>query len=117
MLTPERYAIAVEKALSTPKYSAKIRDLFVVPDYISFFHGCLDKLFGNYCKKDGTQLQFVFEAIAVCGNFPLGVKTTYKAYSAEQVVEIKEIINPTLIAQQQTGDEGRRAAVEVVMKN
>jgi hypothetical protein len=91
MLTPERYAIAVEKALSTPKYTAKIKDIFVVPDYNNFFDGCLDKLFGSYCKKDSTQLQFVFEAVTVSNSFPLGVKTTYKAYSAEEVVEIREI--------------------------
>jgi len=42
----------------------------------------------RYCKENDTQLQFIFEACEVSVYFPLGVKTTYRAYSASNIIEI-----------------------------
>jgi hypothetical protein len=35
-------------------------------------------------------LQFIFEQVSICDEFPLGVKTTYRAYAADNVMEIIE---------------------------
>jgi hypothetical protein len=35
-----------------------------------------------------AQLQFIFESCEVSDHFPLGVKTTYRAYAADSVVEL-----------------------------
>lgn len=52
----------------------------------------MDKKFGRYAKtvkdKNWTQLQFKFEVIEPSKHFPLGVKTTYSRYCANEVVEI-----------------------------
>jgi hypothetical protein len=88
VLTPAAYSECVENSLSTSAYKAKIVDIFVVPDYVKYFENCGDKQFGSYSKTDNTKHQFCFEAIERCENFPLGVKTTYRAYSADEVVEI-----------------------------
>ena len=48
----------------------------------------MDNKFGRYCKTTRTQLQWKFECVEVCDNFPLGVKTSYRAYCADRVKEI-----------------------------
>ena len=35
-------------------------------------------------------MQFIFKQDSICDEFPLGVKTTYRAYAAENVMEIME---------------------------
>ena len=37
---------------------------------------------------DWTQLQWSFETVEICSDFPLGVKTMYRAYSCDEVNEI-----------------------------
>ena len=49
---------------------------------------CGDRRFGNYAKTENTKHQFCFEAVKPCEAFPFGVKTTYRAYSADEVIEI-----------------------------
>lgn len=66
----------------------KIFDIFAVPDYSKLFQGHFDPKFGCYSKKETTQLQFIFEAVPKCANFPLGCRTTYRAYSQDKVIEI-----------------------------
>ena len=88
ILTPQAYELAVTNALSTAGYKAKVVDIFVVPDYTSYFEGCGDNNFGKYSKLEATQLQFCFEAIEPSIDFPNGVKTTYRAYSANETIEI-----------------------------
>ena len=65
-----------------------IEDLFVIPDYESYFEGCPDSNFGVYCKGENTQLQFVFEAVEPSDKFPLGCKVTYRSYCKDEVIEI-----------------------------
>ena len=65
-----------------------IEDIFAVPDYEAYFAGCADSKFGVYCKGENTQLQFTFEAVEVCNEFPLGCKVMYRAYSKDEVIEI-----------------------------
>ena len=50
--------------------------------------GLMDFQFSDYAKGDKTQLQFIVEATDDIENFPCGVKTTYRKYSASEVIEI-----------------------------
>ena len=72
---------------------SRVVDIYAVPDYDSHLRPCIDKKFGRYAKEDVTQLQFIFEAVAASKFFPLGVKTTYRAYSSNKVVKIVEDIS------------------------
>ena len=65
-------------------------DIYAVPDYDAHIRPCIAKKFGRYAKKDVTQLQFIFEAVAESVFFPFGVKTTYRSYSSDKVTEIVE---------------------------
>jgi hypothetical protein len=52
--------------------------------------------FGRYAKvgrngNDWTQLQFIFESVPLSAYFPCGVKTTYRKFSADNVVLIQEV--------------------------
>lgn len=95
LLTPQDYSNALHESFSkTPGFVLK--DLFVIPDYDSYFKGCPDPKFGTYCKKENAQLQFTFEAVDVSEHFPLGCKTTYRAYSQDLVVEIYQEETPNM---------------------
>lgn len=88
MLTEDKYAEHIEDLFLADK--CKVVDFYVVPDYAEFLGKLLDPKFGRYCKQDYTQHQFIFESVAVSPEFPLGCRTTYRAYSADAVVEIKQ---------------------------
>jgi hypothetical protein len=74
--------------LNPMKKFVLVKDIFVIPDYVKYFDGCIDPEFGRYAKTDVTQLQFIFEAVAPSDQFPLGCKTTYRAYSCDESMEI-----------------------------
>lgn len=86
--TQEAYRDRIIEALSTEKYDAEVVDIYSVPDYDAILLPFIDVKFGRYCKQEHTQLQFTFEAVAVSDDFPLGCKTTYRAYSENDVIEI-----------------------------
>jgi hypothetical protein len=88
VLTPGGYEREIERALTTPAYKAKVVDIFVVPDYHAFLAPELDPKFNRYSKEAHTQLVFTFDAVGICANFPTGVRTSYRAYSQDQVIEI-----------------------------
>lgn len=69
--------------------TAKVVDLYVVPDYVAAITPSIDPRFESYCKGDTTQLQFIFEAVDPCEDFPFGCKVTYRAFSADEVVSIR----------------------------
>ena len=60
-------------------------DLFAIPDYQSYFTPHIDKKFAKYSKEKWTQLQWRFQKVSQSKDFPLGVKTTYRAYASENV--------------------------------
>jgi hypothetical protein len=45
-------------------------------------------LFYRYAKENDTQLSWCFEQVEVSRDFPLGAKTTYRAYAQDSVSEI-----------------------------
>lgn len=100
--TPSAYECEIVGALSTASYKAKVVDIFAVPDYDAFLLPEVDKKFGRYCKEAHTQLVFTFEAVGICDDFPTGVRTSYRAYSQDKVVEIVEDMNSLFNLKPQT---------------
>jgi len=90
ILTPDAYKRALYKCLKKKDSNdyVCVVDLIAIPDYKSFFEPCIDPKFERYCKEDQTQRQFIFEACDISDNFPLGVRTMYRAYAANNVIEI-----------------------------
>jgi len=88
--TQEQYRTMMMQSLSTEAYAAKVVDIYAVPDYVTVLQDHIDHKFGRYAKQELTQLQFTFEAVGVSDDFPLGVKTTYRAYASKD--DLFEII-------------------------
>ena len=86
--TPNAYRDLIQRSLFVCGNAADVVDLFVVPNYDKIITPCLDPKFGNYAKEDMSILQFFFESVDACVEFPLGCTTTYRAYSSDEVIEI-----------------------------
>jgi hypothetical protein len=97
--TPQQYKEEIIKAFNgeSSKLKCSVDDVFVVPDYQSFFKPFIDPHFGRYTKKEWTQHQYRFEAVTISTEFPYGSKFTYRKYSSDKVVVIdkKSIFNCT----------------------
>lgn len=96
MLTPFAYKNAIEESLSSAKLKCEVVDIFAVPNYEKYIRPYIVPDFGRYAKigrngNDWTQLQFIFEHVPVSNFFPCGVKTTYRKFSADEVVLVQEI--------------------------
>jgi len=89
VLTPQQYAKGIANAFKK-KYPTTVTDLWVVPDYDALLKPYMDQKFERYAKAKWTQLQFRFEAVPLSEDFPLGVKTTYRRYAQDKVIEIKQ---------------------------
>jgi len=85
--TLEMYKTAIHKAFADSYLDAKVKDLMVIPDYQCFLSGCIDKKLARLHKDIQTQHQWRFEAVKLSVYFPLGCKTTFRAYSSDKVVE------------------------------
>lgn len=88
----QQYKEEVEAALKDSKVPTKVVDIFVIPEYKAFFLPHIDTEIGYLHRLEDTQLQWRFEAVEVHRvHFPLGVKTTYRAYASDQVVKIRKL--------------------------
>jgi hypothetical protein len=91
--TPKEYKTSIEKAFEGGEYSklkCRVVDVFVVPDYQSFFGSSIDPYFGRLHKLKWTQHQYRFEAVTISELFPNGAKFTYRKYSSDKVVLIEK---------------------------
>jgi hypothetical protein len=84
------YACAIVAALATAVLPCEVIDLFVIPDYSTYIKVALDPKFGGYARKGRTQHQFKMVKVERSTWFPFGVKTMYRKYSADNVIEIIE---------------------------
>jgi hypothetical protein len=89
ILTPSEFEAAMRKAFNKVR-DVEVLDIHAVPNYLKYFDGYYDKDIGRFAKEDWTQLQITFERVGddERGRYPHGVKTTYKAYSQDEVIEI-----------------------------
>ena len=91
--TIDKFKEGVKESFShhNSKLKAKVVFVDLVPNYQSFFAGSIDPLLGKYTKEELTQHRWSFEAVENSSEFPFGVKTMYKTYAADKVVEIFKI--------------------------
>jgi len=85
--TLQMYKDEIEKCFTESALNAKVKDIMIVPNYQSFLEKCIDKKLARLHKDIQTQHQWRFEALKPSVHFPLGCKTTFRAYSSEKVVE------------------------------
>ncbi len=50
IVTVKAYKDGVDKAFKTSKLRATVKDVYVLPDYVSFFENCIDSNLGTYTK-------------------------------------------------------------------
>jgi len=89
--TPQAYQQQIEEAFNgaDSKLKCKVEDVFVVPDYQSFFEKAIDKHFGRTHKREWTQHQYRFEAVTIDNTyFPHGGKFVYRKFACDKVVVI-----------------------------
>jgi hypothetical protein len=86
--TVKQYADRIKQALQPSDSEAvpcEIVDMFVIPDYTAYMSHLIDAKFARYAKEKWTQLQWRFQSVPESADFPLGVKTTYRAYCRDDV--------------------------------
>ena len=71
LVSPQEYADAVRQALKSDVGGVIIRDLFVLPDYVSYLQPYHDKHFGLADKVEYTQHVWRFQRVAVCIFIPI----------------------------------------------
>jgi len=89
LLTPQEYKAMLEDIFHESKIDFKCVDLFAVPDYTGYFDGHLRGHTRNF-KEGLTQLQWIFTSVPKTTQHPLGVKSEYRAFAQDSVVEIKK---------------------------
>ena len=88
MYSPQEYTVAIKQAYH--KYQVEVIDIWVIPDYDLLLQPYMDKDFGQYCKTKWTQLMWKFEAVQVSEHFPLGCRTTYRRYTQDEAILIRQ---------------------------
>jgi hypothetical protein len=86
--TLQDFTDIIDKGFDGNALTWTVVDVMVIPNYQKFLEGCILKI-ENLHKELQTQHQWRFEAVPVTPNFPLGCKTTYRAYSSDKVVEFE----------------------------
>ena len=89
ILTPSEFEAAILLAFKKIK-DVKVVDIHACPNYSKYFNGYIDTEVGRFAKEEWTQLQMTFERVGEDERerYPHLVKTTYKAYDQDEVVEI-----------------------------
>jgi hypothetical protein len=84
----QAYKELIEKELTESALGdVRVCDCMVVPDYKFLLEGCIDTKLGLMHKEEFTQHQWRFESVDKTIFFPLGVKTTYRAYCSDKIIE------------------------------
>ena len=88
--TLEEYKIGVEECFKDSNNVLDLLDVFVVPDYVSFMSKHFDDV-DRWAKKELTVHQWYFSRVTPNIYFPLGVRTLYRDYVSDKVVELKSV--------------------------
>jgi hypothetical protein len=98
VITPQQYEKLAKSALYKDGRPVDVKDVFCVPDFQSFIaNDCGDSEFGRWKMTKWAQLQFTVEWVGECGEFPLGVKTTYRSHCKDKVILFEEDPDPEAI--------------------
>lgn len=85
--TLSKYKNVINNAFKKIGFNTKVEDVYCIPNYKDFINDCIDTNISHMHRLEETQLQWRFESVKPDIFFPHGVKTTYKAFSSNQVVE------------------------------
>lgn len=100
VLSPQCFERLLWVACSKREKHVAVKDLWVVPDYKKYFSNHINKKLKRYAKGQWTQLQIIFEAVDEIRvddqepRYPLGVKVSYRAFSAENAKILKRLPKP-----------------------
>ena len=83
------YDMHLKSHLNIDGHFVDVKTIMAIPDYRKFLKGCIDSRLGQLHKELQTQHQWRFEAVEPSVLFPLGCKTTLKAYSSDKITEIR----------------------------
>jgi hypothetical protein len=84
--TIAEYQKIIRQRFSKSGLKCSFQDVFVIPNYVSVMEDHIDPHLKNLHKMENTMLQWRFDAVVPSpGLFPNGVKTCYRAYSADKV--------------------------------
>ena len=89
-LTLDEYREGLENCFRTSSLNFVFRDLFVIPNYFEFLRGKFDDV-DRWAKLDLTVHQFYFSRVPHSLYFPLGVRTLYRDYVSNKVVELRSV--------------------------
>jgi hypothetical protein len=90
---PLQYKEMVEASFGPDSGSSMrilVEDIWVVPDFTTFFHSSIDCNLSQLHKRDNTQHQWRFEAVTISGYHPIGAKAMYRKYCSDKVVIIEK---------------------------
>jgi hypothetical protein len=89
--TFQQYKDEIEDELGKSKLNVEVEDVYATVNYQNILAPIIDEHLANLHKEIYTQHQWRFEACAPTSYFPLGAKTTYRAYCSDAVVEFRKV--------------------------
>lgn len=75
---------------SKSSHSAVVVEVNAILDYAKIIKPHIDPTFANFAREENTQHSWLFQHVDKSIDFPLGIKTMYRAYSSDRVVEFIE---------------------------
>jgi hypothetical protein len=88
IISPDDFKRELIEAFQGNTILVKVKDVFVIPNYQSFYEPYIDIKFKKAHKLEHTKLRWRFEAVPQDEFFPNGCKTTFRSHSNDKVVEI-----------------------------
>jgi len=88
--TLDDFCNGIKQAFEYGKLSVSCEFLYAIPNYKEFLSNCIDKNLADYTKEENTQHIWLFEAVQQSPMFPFGVKTLYRAYASDKVIEFEK---------------------------
>ena len=91
---PQSYAKEIRAALAKKGIACEVIDIFCVPDFESFITPFLDENFSRFAKEAYAIHQFMFKAVNVSFDCPVGVEMSYRKYVSDEYPEVVEDTDP-----------------------
>ena len=86
--TLDDYFHGIKTSFAATSLNPIVKFVYTIPNYQDFFEKHIDKDFGNYTKLDSTQHCCRIQAVEASIMFPLGLKTLFRKYSSDRVIEL-----------------------------
>ena len=91
-LSPQKYRDILVESCKNKAPEVRVQDIWVVPDYKSYFKPFISSDLKRYAKGKWSQLQITFEtATPHAVTAPTGVKITHRAFSCDNVKLLRRL--------------------------